>query len=584
MGMLTGVYSSSARDREGETTCTDNSIYCCARFLTGARAPPGIAGEDWSMIFRVMILSLGVLLATVAVVTRRTEAVQPQNVLVLYNSDQDNSDSDDGWGPGRRIAEYYQQQHPGVHLAGLSGIDALLFGPTSEQISAGNYLDVIRPQILTAIGGISIDVIVTTKGLPLVIDAGADPGKHRDWRRYSSLESELTRVDSIDTVEEMGDQHVWAYAFPIPDTGLPGNPYYNTNAPFVREGSDPINGDIRLSARLDGYNVETIKAAIDKAQNAFVVRNTTTPRQYLVLDDDPTADTDQMVNNAGTGPGLRAVLDSKDQAYVYENTDSAITTAPAPVVGYVSHGANDGDDGLEAGYVTNQLDFTLADGAVFLTHESFNAYSFDPTHTQTQGLVAEWLEIGGTAGLGHVREPYNGADNVTNEDLLFDMLLPGNSPTGMGLTFVEAAWNATRQLSYVNTVVGDPLMVFRELISGDANKDGIVNIVDLGRLATNWDTTGEPGGAMWGQGDFNLDGFINIVDLGILATYWEQTSGWYSSSGAFGEEFGAVVEQFPEIEANPIPEPAALVSLWVGTFCLLGRGSESRKSRKAGRK
>ena len=50
--------------------------------------------------------------------------------------------------------------------------------------------------------------------------------------------------------------------------------------------------------------------------------------------------------------------------------------------------------------------------------------------------------------------------------------LPGETGT---LTFVEAAWRATRQLSYMNTVVGDPLMRLQAWLPGDANLDGAVS-------------------------------------------------------------------------------------------------------------
>jgi hypothetical protein len=208
---------------------------------------------------------------------------------------------------------------------------------------------------------------------------------------------------------------------------------------------------------------------------------------------------------------------SSDQTFLYENTNAAMTSAPGPVIGYVSHGTNDGRGGLESGYIENQLQFQLAKGAVFLTHESWNARSFDAGQSQTQGLIAQWLEIGGTAGLGHVHEPTNGPDNVTNEDLLYQMLLPDRdaAPGESGLTFVEAAWNATRQLSYVNTVVGDPLLRWQRWLPGDANLDGEVEFDDFFILQANWHENGS-----FAEGDFNGDGAIDQGDFQILADNW----------------------------------------------------------------
>ncbi len=54
-------------------------------------------------------------------------------------------------------------------------------------------------------------------------------------------------------------------------------------------------------------------------------------------------------------------------------------------------------------------------------------------------------------------------------------------------------------------------------IPGDANKDGKVDVVDLGILATYYGTRGT---ADWAIGDFNNDANVDILDLGILATNW----------------------------------------------------------------
>ena len=491
--------------------------------------------------------------------------------MVLYNAD------DGAQGDGFQIASHYAQTHPGVSLAGLTGINSVLTGSYNEQISGSDYLSVVRPQVLSAIAGVSseIDVIVTTKGLPLKIDAGSQPGGNTsfNWRRWSSLESELTRIDSIDSIDKMGDQFILT-GFPEFDTTLPSNPYYNTGGPFVRTGSDPVNGDIRLSSRLDGYSVPSVNAAIDRAQQVFVVPF----GQYIVADDDPTAGVDQITDGAGPGPGLLNVVGTAGQAFVYENTDAATTMAPGPVIGYVSHGTNDGSGGLQSGYIENQLQFQLADGAIFQTHESFNAFSFDASHSQTQGLVAQWLEIGGTAGLGHVEEPFSGPDNVTNEDLLYQTLLPANgaAPGDSGLTFVEAAWNATRQLSYVNTVVGDPLMRFQAWLPGDANLDGSVNILDFLIMQQYWL---QPGDVF--DGDFNNDGSVNILDFLILQQNWLKSVDSSANSALLASTGrSSILDTGSSLLSlvTVVPEPSTSVYGAIGALlALLWRGNRRRR-------
>ncbi len=58
-------------------------------------------------------------------------------------------------------------------------------------------------------------------------------------------------------------------------------------------------------------------------------------------------------------------------------------------------------------------------------------------------------------------------------------------------------------------------------IPGDANDDGVVDVSDLGILATNY---GAGGGFGWGDADFTGDGFVDVSDLGILATNYGNTA------------------------------------------------------------
>ncbi|MEE9211021.1 MAG: dockerin type I domain-containing protein, partial [Phycisphaeraceae bacterium] len=311
-------------------------------------------------------------------------------------------------------------------------------------------------------------------------------------------------------------------------------PYYNQAQPFDR--SDPANQGIRLTARLDGFSVQDVNAAIDRAQQVFVVPQ----YHYVVVDDDPNA----VAGDLDLMPELKDnVLVPREQAFVFDSTNEAITSAPGPVIGYVSHGVNDRSGGLHHGYISDELQFELANGAVFHTHESFNAVSFEAGGNQGgQGLVAEWLAVGGTAGVGHVEEPSAGQFNVTNEDILFDRLLDG-------FTLAEAAWAATWQLSYVNTVVGDPLMVMRPALPGDTNLDGMVTLSDFIQLQNHF---GQVGG--WTDGDFNGDGMVTIADFAILQSNYGAGTG-SSAPGA-------------------VPEPAT------GLLVLIGAGLACRRPRR----
>lgn len=430
-------------------------------------------------------------------------ALDAQNVLVLYNLDSPES---------LQIAEYYAQVHPGVELLGLAGVS------TEEQINQDHYLDVIRPQVLAGLHA-DTQVIVTTQGLPLRIknnvpNPGTYPGWRGDvfglpiynswWEPYSSLESELTRIDLIDSANMMGDQTYFLSPphFPFSTMHQAANPYYNADQSFDR--ANPAFEGIRLTARLDGFNVSDVQASIDRAQTAIRLPT----QQLVIVDDDPDAPAtgvDRMAQLADD------VLLPMGQAMVYDTTDANITNAPMPVIGYVSHGSHaTGDED----YI-NQLDFQITDGAVFHTWESYNAFSFEQGNNRYgQGLVGQWLQAGGTAALGHVQEPGASASTVANEDILWSMLL-------QGYTLAEAVWAATPQLSYVNTVVGDPLMVLRDWIQGDVDLDGYVGLNDLSRLLAHWNQQTQLGVT---YGDIDGDGYIGLEDLTCMLAHWNMSS------------------------------------------------------------
>jgi len=465
-------------------------------------------------------------------------AVEPATTLVLYNVNDPDSVA---------ISDYYLQARPGTRSFGL---DLSSFG---EQITGQDYLDEIRAPLLAELDsqswGSQIDTFVTTKGLPLRIDVGSSGASN--WEQFSSLESELTRIDSIDSIAAMGDQSYSAALVDFPDI-LPANPYYLgpevdlfTGLPLPYEGpegfdrSDPINESIRLTSRLDGYTKQNVFDMIDRAQSAYLVPFS----QAIVVDDHPAA---PAFEETAMSELAQTILPSHNQLTIYDETNSPILSSPSPVIGYVGHGVHSGLPGGEpgeldeTGYIFESLDFEYANGAIFHTYESFNAFSFDLTNTSgatSQGQVAQWIAAGGTAGLGHVQEPTASKWTVTNEDVFFDMMLSG-------YTLAEAAWAATRQLSFVNTVVGDPLMRWKTWLPGDANLDGLIDNADAGILLGNWgDTTlGIDGG------DFNSDGITNAMDGGILFENWtlqqsaslrtvaapEPSSMWITISGLCG--------------------------------------------------
>ncbi len=427
------------------------------------------------------------------------------NVLLIFNADSADA---------QQIASHYTQLHPGAHLLGISNV------PLGEEMAAGDYLTTIRQPVLGELQrleglGTGIDCIVTTKDLPLRIVNPAGTG----YNRYSSLESELAWVDAYDSAARMA-------------TPWTRNPYYYKNRAFDRS-----RDQIRLTSRLDGFAVEDVIAEIDRAEQAAVGR----PGCYFIVDDDPDCAYGRMTN-------LRDyVLLPRQLPHLYDATDAFLTASPGPVSGYVSHGVHGGASG---DYVANGLAFSFAPGSIFHTYESFNAYTFDAggigQMPQRQGLLAEWIARGGTAGTGHVQEPGTDRKQVTNEDLLFYMLLEG-------YTWAEAAWNATYQVSYVNTFVGDPLMHLRAWQPGDCDLDGDVDLFDLAAVKFAYGSkAGQDDYDFWA--DMDADGDVDLFDLATVKFN-------YGRSAAGGQQ---------------VPEPASLTLLAMGgCVALLGRKSRS---------
>ena len=328
----------------------------------------------------------------------------------------------------------------------------------------------------------------------------------------------------------------------------------------------------RLTARLDGFTVGDVESAIDRAQHAFIgPSNSPAGPFHFMVDNDPSRPLttrvamQNLVNNVLTPAGL---------PLTYDNTWQFVSTSTGPVIGYVSHGTHQGS--TPANYIADGLNITLANGAVFHSWESYNAYSFIPGgNIGGQALIGEWLQKGGTAAVGTVQEPGGNTSKVTNEDHMFSMLLQGK-------TWAEAVWSSNEQLSYVNTLIGDPLMTWKTLTYGDVNMDGYVDMNDLAIMGAHWGDLVASGGYGWSEGDVNSDGVIDVADLALLSAHWGEESSWAAeyagmaslTSGPLGAMIGPVL-------ASSIPEPSTMVLGLIGAIglTLCGRRMKRLKCR-----
>ena len=90
----------------------------------------------------------------------------------------------------------------------------------------------------------------------------------------------------------------------------------------------------------------------------------------------------------------------------------------------------------------------------------------------------------------------------------------------------------------------------RTTIAGDANFDGVVNLLDFNTLAGNFNQTNRH----WCAGDFNFDGSVNLLDFNLLAGNFNQSA---AGPEVTLDDWGALASA---VGAN-VPEPASMLTL-----------------------
>jgi hypothetical protein len=104
---------------------------------------------------------------------------------------------------------------------------------------------------------------------------------------------------------------------------------------------------------------------------------------------------------------------------------------------------------------------------------------------------------------------------------------------------------------------GDLHVLTRLTRNGDATVDGIVNLSDFNRLASNFGQSGK----LWDQGDFNYDGIVNLTDFNLLA----------SNFGLAASSLDGPTPQDWSNLAAAVPEPSALGMLGVASLATFRR-------------
>jgi uncharacterized protein (TIGR03790 family) len=403
------------------------------------------------------IVTIFFILSLSSFITKTSKAInEPTNepiattdeVVVVYNASYTTDSNTNGIQDSQEIAEYYRDARsiPEVNVMSITA-------PTTEVISRSDYNTHVKAEIeayLTANDLASTTkYIVLVKGVPLKISA--TNGTSYASTNYSSVDSAVCLLYETYST-----------------TWIINNPYYNKDYDYdmdYRFNTDHFTGSDRngdpftlryLVTRLDGYTLQNVKDMIDRGVNAD-----TTESAYWIIDDHPNSGTGALpyatnYDSMQTAHNYLSNLGMNINPDPYSNTTTRITTTTPSgqnIIGYVSHGIY---SGFGNDYVSNDLDFNFANGAVFSSYESFNAYGFLNAGQSTHGQLGEWIQVGGSGGIGNVYEPWT--TTIPEESMWMPLY-------AVGYTWADAAYMSLHYIDFVQVVLGDPLMIIADLVA-----------------------------------------------------------------------------------------------------------------------
>ena len=356
-------------------------------------------------------------------------------VLVVYNASYTTDSNTSGTQDSQEVAEYYQAQHsvPSVNIMSITA-------PTTEIISRADYNTHVKGEIETYLTNNSlkdsIKYIVLIKGVPFKISA-TNGGAYGETD-YASVDASVCLLYETYSI-------TWRLSNPY----FNADPNYSKAFRFKTNHFDSSGVKLRyLATRIDAYSVADMKAMIDRA-----ISPDTSGTKYWIIDDHL-----KTYDSMATAYTKMTDLNRNVNPDPWSDTTSYLrTNAAGGVIGYTSHGihASMGD-----GYVSNSpvnanhLDFTLVNGAAFSTYESYNAYGLATSTQSTHGQLGEWIEIGGSVGVGNAYEPW--ASTIADESIWMPLY-------AIGYTWIDAAYMSLPYMDFVSVVIGDPLMIIGDI-------------------------------------------------------------------------------------------------------------------------
>jgi uncharacterized protein (TIGR03790 family) len=353
----------------------------------------------------------------ILVVFTRLSAQTPAQVLVVINRQSPAS---------REIGEYYSGKR-GIPVANRCTLDVA----PSELITRHDYETRVEAPIAAFLKsrGLaeSILYIVLTSGVPLRIDVTVND---------NSPDSDASSVDS-----ELTLLYRRMHGEKIPFAGPVANPFFRQrDAPF-RHPLFPMY----LVTRLDGYSMADMKSVVDKS---LIARNT--GKFVIDLRDKDDTPGNQWLRNAATLlPKDRVVLD----------TTPTVLAGIKNVIGYASWGSNDRDHHeryLHMQWLPGAIatEFVSTDGRTFRQPpDSWKTSKWsDKAHyyaDSPQSLTGDYIHEGVSGASGQVDEPF--LTGCPRPDLILPAYFSGRN-------LAESFYMGIPALSWMNVVIGDPLM------------------------------------------------------------------------------------------------------------------------------